>query len=97
MSCLPRPYCTFFFFPPALYVVGEGEREGASFCVHVQCIHSIQACSSSAWCLMTGAVFHTCLMAEGGEEEPEFSLITGGFVPTKETNQLEDGVFIIMS
>ena len=47
---------------------------------------------------MTGAVFHTCLVAEGGEEEPEpeFSLITGGFVPTKETNQLEDGVFIIM-
>ena len=26
------------------------------------------------------------------ESEPEFSLITGGFVPSKETSQLDEGM-----
>ena len=38
----------------------------------------------------TGAAFHTSLEEGGVEVEPEFSLITGGFVPTKESSQSEE-------
>ena len=44
-----------------------------------------------AMCLNIGARLHSALEEVGDYVEPEFSLITGGFVPTRHSSQAEEG------